>query len=213
MSLTLAVIDDHLVFREAFSAMLRAQPDLEVVAEGSDAREAFSIVENQRPDVVLLDISLPGLNGVEAAREIAVRRPSQKILFLSMHDGADMVARAMAAGGAGYVLKSEPSAVVLEAIRAVGRGEEFLPARFSRQLLELRRSRRDPEEAHPLSSLSPREREVFDLLARGETNSGVGQRLHISIKTAETHRAHILKKLAVHSLAGLVRYAATNHLL
>jgi DNA-binding NarL/FixJ family response regulator len=191
--------------------LLERQSDLIVVGEGSDARQAYSIVEKQHPDVVVVDIGLPGVDGICATRELRRREPDGKILVLSVHESQDWAAEAIAAGARGYALKSQPSDVVVSAIRTVGRGDTYLPPEFPATLLDVRMHRKSGGD--PLFKLSMREREVFALLTRGFTNQSVGDELCISVKTVETHRSRIHRKLNLHSVAELIRYAALNGLL
>lgn len=214
MALKVALVDDHQLFREGLRAILAMQPDMNVVAEAGDAREAYGVIDTTQPDVVVLDVSLPGVNGIAAAREITRRDPRRKILVLSMHVGEDYVAQALSAGATGYALKEQSTSEVIEAIRAVARGQAYLCPRISRFVVEdyLRLRRGESSSSGPLDALSSREKEVFDLLVRGFSNDGVAGQLCISVKTVETHRAHILKKLHVHSIAELVRFAARHGL-
>jgi DNA-binding NarL/FixJ family response regulator len=209
----LALIDDQQVFRDGLRSLLLGHADLEVVGEASDARQAFAMVADTRPDVVVLEVSLPGLDGIAASRELVQRTPGVRPLILSRHRGEDFVARALAAGALGYACKAQPATEVLEAIRAVGRGESYLPPGLSRFVLDdlLRRRRRAPD--GPLGHLSAREREVFTLLVRDLNNDDIARQLCISVKTVQTHRARILKKLHLHSIVQLVRFAAVHDLL
>jgi DNA-binding NarL/FixJ family response regulator len=214
ISLKVALVDDHQLFREGLRAVLANQPDLTVVGEASDAREAYTVVDTTQPDVVVLDVALPGVNGIAAARELTRREPRRKILVLSMHVGEDYVARALSAGATGYALKEQSAGELVEAIRAVARGQAYLSPRISRFVVEdyLRLRRGEGGTAGPLGALSAREKEVFDLLVRGFSNDGIAGQLCISVKTVETHRAHILRKLRVHSIAELIRFAARHGL-
>jgi DNA-binding NarL/FixJ family response regulator len=209
----LALVDDERVFRDGMRAILSGHADLEVVGEAGDARSAFSVVASARPDVVVLEVSLPGIDGIAAARELKTRAPESRTLILSRHRGEDFVARALHAGACGYACKAQPATEVLEAIRTVGRGDSYLPPGVSRFVLDdlLRRRRRAPD--GPLGHLSIREREIFALLIRDLTNDEIARQLCISGKTVQTHRARILKKLHLHSIVQLVRFAAVHGLL
>jgi DNA-binding NarL/FixJ family response regulator len=201
-----AVVDDHPVFRNGLKALLGEQHDFEVVGEGGDAPDAYALADSMRPDVMVLDVNLPGANGIDAAREIKRRAPSTRILMLSMYNDAGRVASALAAGASGYALKGDSPMVVLDAVRAVGRGERWVPPSMGTAL--------DHRVGDgPLGSLSQREREVFNLLVRGFSNRSAANELSISVKTVETHRTAIHRKLGVHSVAQLMRYAAINNLI
>jgi two-component system response regulator NreC len=212
MRLRVALVDDHLLFREGLRALLSSQADIQVVGEAADARQAYNIVEAEHPDVVVLDLSLPGVDGIAATRELRRRAPGGKVLMLSMHTGEEFAAQALAAGASGYALKSQPSVNVVEAIRTVARGETYLSPEFSRTLLD-EQLRGRMADGGPIAPLSEREREVFDLLVRGFSNQAAATELCISVKTVETHRSHIHRKLGVHSVAELMRFAALHGLI
>jgi len=205
-----ALIDDHPVYREGLRAVLAAQADFQVVAEASDAQEGYAAVEATRPDLVLVDVALPGADGIAAARELLRRDPAQRLLMVSMSTEEHVVADAIAAGALGYAGKDQPVGELLDAVRAVAGGRTYLPPRVSAESIEarLRRARNGP-----LGILSAREREVFDLLVKGMTNEEIGSHLHISRRTVETHRGRILRKLRVHSAVELTRLAARHGLL
>jgi DNA-binding NarL/FixJ family response regulator len=211
-----ALVDDHQLFREGLKALLTQQPDLTVVAEASDARQAYGMIEAIHPDVVVLDVGLPGVDGIAAARELRRRVPDGHVLILTMHDrqhdGERYAAAALAAGAAGYALKSQAPASLFDAIRAVARGETYVSPQLSVESVRAQ-MRGGFTSTGPLAALSPREREVFDLIVRGFSNPGVATELCISVKTVETHRARIHRKFGVHSVAELVRYAALNGLI
>jgi DNA-binding NarL/FixJ family response regulator len=214
MSLRLAMIDDHRLFREGLRALLERQPDFEIVGEAADDREALALVEQTKPDLAIVDVMLSGVSGIAVTRELVQRLPDLRILMLSMHAREDFVAEALAAGAHGYSHKDQPAETIIGAIRTVMRGETYLAPTISGRVLESYRElrRRSGAPAGPLGALSRREREVFDLLIRGFGNRQIGRQLFISVKTVETHRAHILRKLHVHSIAELVRYAALHGL-
>ena len=212
MSLRLVLIDDHHLFREGIRAVLAGFPDITVVGEASDAREAYSVVDATKPDIVVLDLSLPGADGIAVTREITRRDRNCKVLILSMHLGHDYVLRALEAGAAGYASKDQPPEAVVEAIRAVARGETYLSPRIPRSILDEHMQRGQRPSVGPLDRLSPREREIFDLVVQGLSNQNVATELCISVKTVETHRANINRKLGVHSATELVRLAALHGL-
>jgi two-component system response regulator NreC len=208
------LVDDHRLFRDGLRSIFQSQSDLEVVGEAADAREAYQVVETSRPDVIIVDIVLPGTNGVAVTRELTRQDRSRKILILTMSSEEEFVAQALHAGATGYALKHQGQNELLEAVRCVGSGKSYLSPRVSSMVVASHRhdGARAPG-SRPLAMLSPREQEVFDLLVRGYSNEGIAGHLCISVKTVETHRAHVLRKIGVHSLVDLVRFAARHHLL
>jgi DNA-binding NarL/FixJ family response regulator len=214
MNVKVALVDDHRLFREGLRTLLEHAPGFEVVAEASDANEIYRVVEQQRVDLCIVDVALPGSNGVTVARELGRRRPDCKVLMLTMHAGDEFVSQALAAGASGYALKDQSANEIIEAIRVVTRGETYLSPRISRLLLDdARRRRTDGNPPGPCDPLSAREREVFDLLVQGMSNDAIAGHLFISVKTVETHRARVLRKLGMHSIVELVRFAARHGLL
>jgi DNA-binding NarL/FixJ family response regulator len=201
------LVDDHPLFRQGLRALLEKEGDLSVVGEADDARHAYELADTQRPDVFIVDVSLPGVDGIAATRELCRRVPQSRVLVVSMHEEPYLVSRAMAAGATGYIAKNEPAANVLAALRAVARNERYLPESVSQAVAST------PEREGPLGLLSHREREVFQLLVRGFSNQRTAKELCISVKTVETHRTHIHQKLGVHSVAELIRFAARHGLL
>jgi two-component system response regulator NreC len=208
--MSIAIIDDHPIVRAGLRSMLSSQEDLRVVGEAGDARAGYAVVESSRPDLVLLDLILPGADGLTAARELARRSPLLRILMISTRGAEHDVADALNAGAHGFVCKVQPIEDILTAIRVVGQGQKYLPPQISPESLAFRLRRGGDG---PVSVLSTREREVFDLLVRGFTNEEVAKDLVISRRTVETHRSRILKKLDVHSAVELIRLAARHNLL
>jgi DNA-binding NarL/FixJ family response regulator len=210
MTVTVALIDDHIVFRDAFRTLLASTQEFSVVAEGSDGQEVCAMYEAHRPDLVVMDVTLPGIDGLAATRELTSRHTA-KVLMLSAHAVHDYVSRAFAFGATGYALKSQPAIAVLEALRAVARGERYLAPELPVALLNSTRVRGRGTPGQ-LDGLSQREREVFDLVVRGYSNASISGALSISVKTVETHRANINRKLSVHSSTQLLRFAALRGL-
>ena len=209
-----ALIDDHVLFRDGLRSILAHYPEFELVGEAGSARAGYDLLERTTPDVVLLDVRLPGTDGVAAAREIKRRFSSVRVLMLSAFDDADLVSDALQAGAAGYLLKAEPTHECVEGLRAVARGRTYLAPKISSAAGEQhRRLSRSPQLGSTFQLLSNREKEVFHLLVRGLSNSKVARELCISVKTVESHREHILRKLGLHSIVELVRYASRNGLL
>ena len=203
------LVDDHELFRTALRMMLEAIPDVEVVGEAPSAREALHVLETCAPDVALIDITLPGSNGLALVRELRRMRVPAARLVLTMHSSADYVSEAFAAGAHGYALKDDSPSMLVDALRAVAGGGRYVSPRLPDEVTATLRSDGDG----PAGRLSPREQELFDLLVRGYRNREIARQLFISVKTVETHRTHIFKKLGVHSLADLVRVAAQRGML
>ena len=202
------VVDDHAVVRTGLKLLLAAEADLEVVGEAGTAREAVFEVRAHKPDVVLLDVVMPGESGIEALPKLLIESPETKVLVLSMQDDPNYVREAFAVGASGYVLKEAVDAEVVEAIRQVG-GSYVHPVLGAR-MVAAEAQARAAAESDPLSG---REREVLKLLALGHTNQEIAKQLYISVRSAETHRAHIMRKLRLDTRAELVRYAIEHGLL
>ena len=209
MAIRTVIIDDHEILRDGIRALLDGRGDVEIVGEAGDARNGIRVVAETQADVVLLDVGLPVSNGIAVAPEILKAAPHTRILILTMHAIHEYVLQAFAAGAHGYALKDQPADEVLEAIRTVAGGDSYLAPSLPRALLE---TRRGSAPTGALEALSPREREIFDLAVRGFSNQGIATNLCISVKTVETHRAHINRKLGVHSATELIRYAARHGL-
>ena len=204
---TVLLVDDHPLYRAGLHARL-VDSGLGVVGEAASAHEAYLMTEERNPDVVVLDVSLPGESGIAAARELRRRKPGLRILMLSMHSDEDSVTQALSAGAFGYALKDQDSDVIIDAVLEVAEGRRYVAPRIA--ALASGTSTTQPHRSK-LSLLSARERVVFDLLVRGHANDDIARELFISTKTVTTHRSHILQKLGLHSLAELVRFAARNH--
>ena len=202
------VADDHAVMRRGLRLVLEQQVDFQVIGEANDGREAMSMVESLKPDVAVLDITMPNLNGIDAARQINARQPGVAIVILSMHADEGYVLRALKAGARGYLLKESPESDFIQAIRAVSTGKAFFSPAVSRMLVEdyVRQLQdKDIEDSYEL--LTPREREVLQLVAEGKSNKDVANMLNLSLYTVETHRSNILEKLNLHSVPELILYA------
>jgi DNA-binding NarL/FixJ family response regulator len=215
--ITVLLVDDHHLFRQGLRAVLEATSDLTVCGEASTGREAFEIVDRLTPAVVIADVTLPDGDGIAAAREILRRQPSTRVLMLTMHGNHFYVSQALAAGARGYALKEQLPNDIVEAVRAVARGDTYVAPQLPQDLAlpptgggKAVDSNSSP--TNPLGNLSPRERDIFDLIVRGYTNTTMAETLQLSVKTIETHRAHINKKLRVHSTGELIRLAALHGL-
>lgn len=207
------LVDDHAVLRAGLRALLNAEQDMEVVGEAENGQQAVEMTRALRPDVVLMDVTMPGMSGLEATRQIKAGQPEVRVLALTMHDDASYLRDILEAGGAGYVLKQAASEELLSAIRAVHQGGIYLHPSHTRVLLDdmLDRNRADAESAGTKEEryqlLSEREAEVFKLVALGYRNSEIAEMLHLSVKTVETYKARLMQKLGLRSRAALVRYA------
>jgi two-component system, NarL family, response regulator NreC len=204
MSVRVLIVDDHAVFRAGLKLLIDTEDDLEAVGEAGTARDAIFQARALEPDVVLLDIVMPDQSGLDAMPTLLHERPEMKVLILSMQDDPQYIRQAFAAGASGYVLKEAADTEVVAAIREVAGGSSYVHPAVGAKLVaaetaEARRAQEDP--------LSDREREVLRLLALGHTNQEIAAQLYISVRTAETHRAHIMQKLRLSSRAELVRYA------
>jgi DNA-binding NarL/FixJ family response regulator len=200
--------DDHTVMRNGLRVLLERQPNLQVVGEAADGRQAVALSESANPDVVIMDIGMPNLNGIEAARQIVNRNPRTAIAILSMHSDESYVIRALKAGARAYLLKDSAEADLLAAVRALTEGKSFFSPAISKILVEdyMRQlESRGVEDTYEL--LTNREREILQLLAEGRTNKVVANMLNLSLYTVETHRTHILQKLNLHSVPELILYA------
>ncbi len=200
--------DDHTILRSGLRAVLERQADLQVVGEASDGRQAVVETEKERPDVVVMDVAMPILNGIEAARQITSRYPQVAIVILSMHSDEGYLLRALKAGARGYLLKDSAEGDLINAIRAVSGGKAFFSPVISRMLADdyMRQlQQRGVEDSYEL--LTTRERELLQLLAEGKSNKDIARLLNLSLYTVETHRSNILQKLNLHSVPELMLYA------
>jgi len=203
--------DDHAVLRAGLRALLAAQDDLEVVGEASDGAEAIRLCQTLRPDVVVMDIGMPGVSGIDATARIKRDLPGTKVLILSMHDDRGYLRQVLRVGASGYVLKKAADTELLAAIRAAARGEVFLDPTLAKALVD---EVMEPKTAGgEAPALSDREREVLRLLAHGHTNQQVADRLCISVKSVETYKARLMEKLGLKGRAELVRHALQHGLL
>ncbi len=208
------LVDDHAILRAGLRAILSAEADMEVVDEANDGREAVAKTERLLPDVTLMDISMPVMDGLEATRRIHQSCPEVKVLVLTIHDNEEYLFQVLEAGGSGYLVKKSADTELISAIRAVHRGEAFLSPLATKMVIGRYLSAVGRgEEKHNYDGLTSREQEVLKLIADGYTNQEIADRFIISVKTVETHRAHILEKLELHTRADLVKYARSHGLL
>jgi DNA-binding NarL/FixJ family response regulator len=207
-TIRILLADDHTVVRKGLRLLLEGQPGFDVVADAADGRAAVALAEQTTPDVVVMDIAMPGLNGIEAARQIATKVPTAAVVFLSMHSDESYVLKALKSGARGYLLKDSAEQDLINAVVAVSEGKAFFSPAISKMLVEdyLRQMQdRHLEDSYEL--LTTREREVLQLLAEGRSNKDVATLLNLSLHTVETHRANIWQKLNLHNQAELILYA------
>ncbi len=208
------LVEDHTLVRAGIRALLQNLAGIEVVAEASDGREALRLIKTYQPDVVLMDIAMAGLNGLEATARVTKEFPPVRVIILSMHSNEEYVAQALRAGAAGYLLKDAVAAELELAVTAVARGETYLSPAVSKHVIAdyLRRvgdrKASGGGGATPASELlTPRQREILQLIAEGRSTKEIASTLHLSVKTVETHRTQLMARLDIHDVAGLVRYA------
>ncbi len=214
MKIHILLVDDHTLLRAGLRMMLNAQPDMEVVGEAQDGRLAIQEAQRLLPDIILMDITMPDMNGIEATRHIKKLLPEIKILILTMHEHDEYVFQALRAGASGYMLKEAADTELISALHIVQSGQFYLsPMAQSVMVGDYLQRVRTGEEKDSYSSLTEREREILKLVAEGYTNNQIAERLIISPKTVDTHRTHIMDKLNLHSRAELVKYAMRRGLL
>ncbi len=207
-TIRILLADDHTVVRKGLRLLLESHSGFEVVADAADGREAVTLTEEHKPDVVVIDVAMPNLNGIEAARQIAAKSPQTAVVFLSMHSDEGYVLKALKAGARAYLLKDSAESDLVSAVKAVSEGKAFFSPAISKMLVEdymRRMQEQQVEDSYDL--LTTREREVLQLLAEGRNNKEVAQLLNLSLYTVETHRSNILQKLNLHSTAELILYA------
>lgn len=207
MAIRVLIVDDHNLVRQGIRMVLEAEPDFQLVGEAGSGEEAVRLAARLSPDVVIMDISLPGMSGIETTRRIRAACPRVRVLGLTMHEDEGYVRELLRAGADGYVVKRSAALELVRAIRAVVAGRAVLDPNVTRSVIEGYIARA-PEPVDPADDpFTPREREILILAAEGLTNAEMADRLHISIKTVQTHRAHIMEKLGAHDRVDLVRYA------
>ena len=213
MSITVFLADDHAVVRDGLRVLLEAQPDISVIGDAGNGRETVRCVAQLRPEVAIVDIAMPELNGIETAREIGDVCPSTQVIILSMHSTTEHVFRALQAGARGYLLKESAGIEVVNAVRAVCAGHRYLSQKISDRLIDDYVSqRKDTETKSPLARLSQREREVLQLVVEGKSSAEIANILCLSLKTVETYRSRMMHKLSINDLPGLVRFAIQHGL-
>jgi DNA-binding NarL/FixJ family response regulator len=204
--------DDHSLVRAGLRVLIEGIEGVTVVAEASDGREAVALALTHLPDIVVMDITMSGMNGIEAGTQIRAALPATRVLILSMHTSEEFVRRAMSAGLSGYLVKDSAPLELRMALEAVMRGEIYVSPRVSHHLITGLAQAGKPASEAPLDALTPRQREVLQLIAEGESTKGIAFLLKLSVKTVETHRAALMDRLGIHDLAGLVIYAVRHKL-
>jgi DNA-binding NarL/FixJ family response regulator len=200
------IVDDHPMMREGLARLIEQEPDLKVVGEADTAHQALDVIRDQKPDVVLADITLPDKSGLELIKDIQVMHPGTNVLVISMHDEALYAERVLRAGGRGYIMKQEGGKKLMEAIRQVLAGKVYLSEKMASSILEIFSGGR-PESDSPVRRLTDREFEVFQLIGQGLDMREIAERLHLSIKTAEVHRTNIKQKLELRNVGELIHFA------
>jgi len=207
MSIKIMVVDEHKILREGLATLIAKQPNMEIVGEAADGREALDLVEKNTPDLILMDITMPNLNGIEATRKIKSKRPEIEIIALSLHSDRRFVLGMIGAGASGYLIKQCTFDELVLAINTVMEGKKYLSPEISNILVEEYVRKDSQEKAIIDSKLTPREREILQLLAEGKNTKEIASNLSISVKTVETHRRHIKRKLKANSVAELTKIA------
>lgn len=204
MSIAILLADDHQIVRQGLRQILEAEPDFTVLGEAADGHQAVEMTERLQPDIVLLDIWMPRLSGVDATQRIKKVAPKTKVLILTMHKTRTYVEQVLRAGASGYLLKELGAAEVITAIRAVSEGQSYLSPSITQQVLD---ALANPGESAGPARLTEREREVLQNIAEGLSSREIASLLGLSLKTIEAHRAHMMEKLSIHKVSGLIRYA------
>jgi DNA-binding NarL/FixJ family response regulator len=213
MSISIFLADDHAVVRDGLRALLEAQPDMRVIGDAANGRDTVRQVAQLCPDVVVLDIAMPELNGIEAAREIAQVSPATQVVILSMYSTTEHIFQALQAGVRGYLLKESAGIEVVNAVRAVHTGQRYLSQKISDTMIDdYIRQRQAPQAQSPLARLSLRERQVLQFVAEGKSSAEIAGILSLSLKTVETYRSRVMHKLGISDLPGLVRFAIQHGL-
>ena len=208
MNIRVLVADDHAIVREGLCIMLGNQPDMQVVGAARNGREAIRLVDEQNPDVVVIDISMPELNGIDAIQQMLPRHPRLMVIVLSIHETKPYVFRALRAGARGYLIKETAGLEVVEAVRAVYRGERYLSQRIADLVMDTSLQKLESwTDASPLDGLSAHEREILQLVAEGKTSQEIAKKLSLSSKTVDSYRSRLMRKIGVEDMAGLVKFA------
>jgi DNA-binding NarL/FixJ family response regulator len=214
-AISILIADDHEVLRRGLRQLLEEQDGYFVCGEAATGRDAVELAKQLRPDVTILDLTMPDLNGLEAARQIKRAQPHTEILIFTMHESEELIRQVLSAGARGYILKSDATRLIIAGVEALAAHKPFFTSSVAEAILNvyLRSHAPAAEDAAPASLLSPREREIAQLLAEGRGNKMIASLLNLSVKTVETHRSAIMRKIGTNSIAGVVRYAVRNKLI
>jgi DNA-binding NarL/FixJ family response regulator len=204
--LRILIADDHEMVRQGLRRVISEQPGWQICGEAATGRQAVTKTVELKPDIVLMDFTMPELNGLEATRQIRAAQPQTRVLAFSMHESEELIREILAAGAHGYILKSDASQSLIAAIKSLAENKPY----FTTKIARLARTEQSSPIAHEKTNLTPREREIVQLIAEGKSSKEVADALGISVKTCETHRTNILRKLNLHSVTGIVRYAIRN---
>ena len=211
MSITVFLVDDHTIVRDGLRYLLEAQKNIRVVGEASDGREAIRKVRRLRPDIVIMDILMAGLNGIEAAGQICRECPATRVIMLSMQSSSESIVRALKAGASGYLLKESAGRELVNAIHEIHAGRRYLSPKVSEQVIGACLNRAE-EMRDPLATLSRREREVLQLVVEGRTSAEIADTLFLSVKTVETYRSRLMQKLGIRDIPALIKFAIQHGL-
>lgn len=209
--ITIILADDHKLVRQGVRSLLEMQSGYEVIGEASDGEEALKMIETLEPDIAFLDVMMPNMNGIEAARVAHQRGYKTRIIFLTMHANATYAVRALQSGALAYVLKDSDFEEIIKAIESVREGRRYLSADIAEEVFEMLLNA-DTKKENPIDLLSPREREILQYIAEGKTNASIAEKLTLSVRTVESHRLNLMKKLRINSHADLVKFAIHNGL-
>jgi DNA-binding NarL/FixJ family response regulator len=213
MAIRVIVADDHAVMRDGLISILKAQPEIDVVGNTANGRDTISAAERLKPDVVIMDIAMPHLNGIDATLQLQQSMPGVKVIILSMHSTAEYIYRALKAGARGYLLKDSAGTELIRAIRAVHNGQRYLSQKISDTVIsDYLKDRPADQGRSPLEQLSPREREILQLVVEGKTSAEISKILFLSPKTIETYRSRLMQKLDIKDIAALVKFAVQHGL-
>lgn len=207
MPTRILLVDDHEIMREGMCALLKRLPDIDIVAQASDGRSAISMAKEFSPDIVIMDIGMPNLNGIEATRQLLIDNPRLKVMALSTHSDGTIVAKMLKAGASGYMLKESAFSELMEGIAAMMEGKTYLCSRISKVVFSDYVTMLSSPQWSGVDTLTSRENEVLQLVAEGKTSKEISQVLNVSVKTIDSHREHIMEKLSIHNVAGLTKYA------